>query len=90
MTVDPLKTIQAERRQALLDRNVPADVLDKPVSGEQMCTLIAAWINATDVNRPQPITPEEIWNASPTGELFHVYTLYDDALIWKYNQEHRT
>ena len=49
------------------------------VTGKQMCETIV------EVLKPKkddgtPITPEEFWNASPTGGLFHVFEWYGIAM----------
>ena len=49
------------------------------LTGEEACKEICRWLKAT---RGEERTPEEIWNASPTGELWHVFSLYKEALPW--------
>ncbi len=50
------------------------------VTGREMCELVVIWLKATaDID----ITPERIWNISPTGELYYVFGLYNLALKWK-------
>ena len=56
-------------------------VEQEPVSGRQMCELIAEYFK--EVHEIE-VSPEDIWNMSPTGELWPVYTLYDDAFNWKH------
>lgn len=43
------------------------------VTGRDMCEAIARWQKA---EYDKDIKPEDIWNASPTGELSHVFELY--------------
>jgi hypothetical protein len=45
-------------------------------TGKEMCELIAAVAKERDGIE---VEPEAIWNASPTGELAHVFLLYQDA-----------
>jgi hypothetical protein len=41
-----------------------------------MCELISKyWAEAKGVNK----TPEEIWNYSPTGELYMIHEWYEEA-----------
>ncbi len=46
-------------------------------SGKEMCETI---VEAMKLDNPDtPVTPEGLWNASNTGELWHVFVLYDWA-----------
>ena len=46
------------------------------MTGEQMCEVIAAhWKREYGIT----VDPESIWNYSPTGELWYVYTWYEQA-----------
>jgi len=46
-------------------------------TGKEMCETI---VKALKLDNPDtPVTPESIWNASETGELSHVFILYDWA-----------
>lgn len=46
------------------------------LSGEQMCQAISKWLK---YEFGQEVPPEAMWNFSPTGELQHVFHLYDAA-----------
>jgi len=46
-------------------------------TGKEMCETI---VKAIKLDNPDsPLTPEAIWNASESGELYHVFILYDWA-----------
>ena len=50
------------------------------VTGRQMCEFIVdVWREHYGVE----VEPHDIWNASPTGELFHVFVLYEHAKATK-------
>ena len=49
-------------------------------TGKEMCETIMEAFKKVDPNHPH--TAEEIWNASPTGELFHVFALHDWAMVY--------
>jgi hypothetical protein len=53
-------------------------------TGKEMCELIAAVAKERDGIE---VEPEAIWNASPTGELAHVFLLYQDAKEWRERQK---
>ncbi len=55
------------------DRGVTGDKM----TGKQMCEVIAEEFSLT---LGRKITPEEVWNCSPTGELFMIYEWYQKAL----------
>ena len=48
-------------------------------TGKEMCETI---VRSGIVKKPDgsAYTPEEIWHSSPTGELAHVFVLYEMAL----------
>jgi len=49
----------------------------KMVSGKQMCELI---VKALKLDYPElDLTPVEIWELSPTGELWPIVALYEWA-----------
>lgn len=55
----------------------------KGLTGQQMCEFIAGvWKERYG----QEIEPEAIWNASPSGELVHVFMLYEASKQWKDSQ----
>lgn len=47
------------------------------ITGREMCEYIAVWMQETT---GQVVTPEEIWNMSPTGEIWPIRELYEQAL----------
>ena len=48
------------------------------VTGKEMCeTIVEA---CRKLNPDYPHTAKEIWEASPTGELAHVFFAYEHAL----------
>jgi hypothetical protein len=49
------------------------------MTGKQMCETIA-WVRFARTG--EALDPSAIWNASPTGELWHVFGLFDEACIW--------
>jgi hypothetical protein len=53
--------------------------MTEQVTGKEMCELISEFFDAHGLNK----TWEEIWNYSPTGELFHVFEWYEAAKVWK-------
>jgi len=57
---------------------------EKEVTGKEMCELISKFLLET---KGVEMTWEEIWNYSPTGELFLVYEYYDRALAWERNKK---
>lgn len=64
------------------DGDIHACHEDPPValSGKKMCEFIAeVHLQRTG----ETIDPEAIWNASPAGELYHVWDLYAGALAWR-------
>jgi hypothetical protein len=46
-------------------------------TGKEMCETIVEAMKLDDPDTP--VTPEALWNASSTGELWHVFVLYDWA-----------
>ncbi|HEX3617831.1 MAG TPA: hypothetical protein VHU61_14925, partial [Solirubrobacteraceae bacterium] len=46
---------------------------EAPLTGQQMCEFIAAEFKR---QTGEEIDPKAIWEASPTGELAHVFELY--------------
>ena len=48
-------------------------------TGKEMCEMISEYWASKGIHK----TWEEIWNYSPTGELFYVYLWYEDACKWK-------
>ncbi len=54
-------------------------------TGKEMCETI---VKAMKLDNPDtPVTPEGLWNASNTGELWHVFLLYDWAKERLANEE---
>ena len=51
------------------------------VTGKEMCELISEYLESKGIHK----TWEEIWNHSPTGELFWVHEYYERAKKWKRN-----
>lgn len=48
------------------------------MNGKQMCEVV---VQAIKLDNPDAnITPEQVWNMSPTGELYPVYESYQAAL----------
>lgn len=45
------------------------------VTGQAMCEAISRWLK----DQGKDVTPEAIWNSSPSGELWHVFALYAEA-----------
>ena len=45
----------------------------KEIGGKAMCEIAVKELGLS-------ITHEELWNASPTGELFHVFFAYMEAI----------
>ena len=50
------------------------------ITGKQMCEKIAEYLLAVE---GITVVPECIWNMSPSGELWPVFSLYKMALRWK-------
>ena len=46
------------------------------VTGQQMCEAISRYLKA---KHNIDMSPERIWNSSPSGELFHVFAYYEAA-----------
>ena len=53
-------------------------MVEKGVTGQQMCELILKHWQETDRAVPG-MTPEHIWNYSSTGELSSVFIWYEEA-----------
>ena len=53
--------------------------MNEKVTGKEMCELISEYLLTKSIN----MSWEEVWNFSPTGELFHVFELYQIAKEWK-------
>ena len=49
-------------------------------TGKEMCETIVEAFKKFNPNYSH--TPEELWNASPTGELWHVLALHDWAMVF--------
>lgn len=49
------------------------------VTGKEMCELAARYLKDA---RGVDMSPDAIWNASPTGELSHVFDLYWKARMY--------
>ncbi len=54
-------------------------------TGKEMCETIVKAIKLDDPSTK--ITPKALWNASETGELWHVFILYDWAKERLANEE---
>ena len=51
---------------------------EEPVTGQQMCeAIVEAGLMLKADGTPR--TPKEVWEYSPTGELYMVYAMYDVA-----------
>lgn len=53
------------------------------VNGQDMCELISKFWASKGIHK----TWEEIWNYSPTGELFEVFFWYEEAKEWNLNEK---
>lgn len=49
------------------------------INGEGMCETIEG---VRRMLGEKAMAPLDIWNASPTGELFHVYVGYNEAMLY--------
>ncbi|HDR4709692.1 TPA: hypothetical protein QCQ87_004814 [Bacillus paranthracis] len=49
---------------------------DKKVTFKEMCELISKWFKET---REIEVTGEQVFNSSPSGELWHIFVWYADA-----------
>jgi len=49
------------------------------MTGKEMCELISNHWKSEGLNK----TWEEIWNYSPSGELFNVFMWYEEAKKWE-------
>jgi len=49
------------------------------VNGKEMCELISEYLASKGIHK----TWEEIWNYSPTGELYWIFIYYERAKKWK-------
>jgi hypothetical protein len=58
--------------------------MDEKVSGRKMCEIISSFFKEKHGIEK---SWEEIWNYSPTGELYNVYYWYEDALDWFKNKD---
>ncbi len=56
-----------------------SNIESEKITGKEMCELISEYFAFHGLNK----TWEEIWNYSPTGELYMVYSWYEDAKKWK-------
>lgn len=52
------------------------------LDGKELCALIVEVFHPEKDGKP--LTPEEVWNWSPTGELSHVFTYGLDAYAIKH------
>jgi|GEM_PF-2178172 len=52
----------------------------KSYTGKEMCEMISEYFKET---KGIQLSWEEIWNYSPTGELFMVYEWFNEAREWK-------
>jgi len=50
------------------------------ISMKGMCEFIASMELLEDKKTKQPLTPEEIFNYSPTGEVYMIYEWYAEAI----------
>lgn len=46
------------------------------MTGREMCEYVSRWFKE---KHGKDVSPDDIWHASPTGELAHVFTLYYQA-----------
>ncbi len=45
-------------------------------TGKEICELIVKALKKFDYKHFSEVTPDQIWNISPSGELFQVFELY--------------
>jgi len=53
------------------------------MTGKEMCELISNHWDSLGFHK----TWEEIWNYSPTGELYMVFVWFEEAKKWKKDKE---
>jgi len=46
------------------------------MTGRKMCEYVCQWLQE---KHGKTVDPDVLWNASPTGELWHVWELYAQA-----------
>lgn len=56
------------------------------MTGKAMCEYIADWIVEKGGPRLDPI--QDIWKSSSTGELWHVFAMYQDAVADREHLDH--
>lgn len=49
------------------------------MTGKEMCELISEYWSSKGIDKSW----EQIWNYSPTGELFNIFMWYEEAKEWK-------
>ncbi|MEM5659999.1 hypothetical protein AAHB50_32345 [Bacillus toyonensis] len=67
---------EREVKPSTIDIENKIDNNDGKVTIQEACELIAKWLKET---RGIDVTAKQIFNLSPSGELWHVFELYAEA-----------